>query len=214
MNNAVFINPKFETAVHNLSQLEDATLPEVLFIGRSNVGKSSLLNALCGSNSLARVAKTPGRTQAIQFYNVEVPDSLASEESVDGEEIKERKSLYLVDLPGFGYAKVSKSLQKTWGSVILNYLSNTKRISLALLLIDARRVPGEEEQWVVKQLKKAPLKIVLTKVDKLNQKELAASLKKISEVLDVSKEQLVQTSTLKSKKKGTQKLIKIISEHI
>lgn len=186
-----FINPKFVTSVVQPEQIEPATGHEVVFIGRSNVGKSSLLNALCNSNSLARVARQPGRTQAINFFEVAHRDR-SGEKPVD-------YSCSLVDLPGYGYASVSKGMRRQWEKLMSSYFSQQERISLALLLIDSRRAPGEEESWIANQLRDQPIKVVLTKIDKLKQGELSKSKNRLKGLREFRELEVLTVSTDRKK---------------
>ena len=152
-------------------------LPEVCFLGRSNVGKSSLLNSLCSRRALARVSKTPGRTQAFNFFRVdfEIPKGESSEVY--------RSSCHFVDLPGYGYAKVAKSMRHKWAPMIEKYLLGRPNLELVLLLIDSRREPGEEVLMVSSIGDKEKLIVVMTKSDKLSRNELAQTKKRLSQSL-------------------------------
>jgi GTP-binding protein len=131
------------------------------------VGKSSFINALLGRKSLARVSQTPGKTQAIQFYLV-------------------NEKLYIVDLPGYGYARVPRSVTATWGALIRSYFDTADDLRLVFLLVDARRVPTEEDammrEWLVAAGR--PWRAVMTKVDKLSKSELAKSRRVVREALE------------------------------
>jgi GTP-binding protein len=125
-------------------------LPEIAMVGRSNVGKSSLINLLTGRKSLARVGNTPGKTRVINFYNVE-------------------DKLILVDLPGYGYAKVSEAEKNRWGKIIETYLNTRKQLSAMIMLTDIRHKPTQQDivmyQWICSMGK--PHVIVATKADKI-----------------------------------------------
>jgi GTP-binding protein len=143
-------------------------LPEVAFAGRSNVGKSSLINALTGYNKLARTSNTPGRTRLINWFEVLPPKG---------------RAVSFVDLPGYGYAKVSKTMRQAWRPLIESYLSGREVLRLVILLVDARRTPGDEERdfldWL--ELEEVPVLVVMTKADKLaksKRKPAALALKK------------------------------------
>jgi GTP-binding protein len=139
--------------------LPPVTLPEVAFVGRSNVGKSSLINALTGRKALARVSNTPGRTREINFFNL-------------------GQKLTLVDLPGYGYAKASKTLAAEWQRMIFAYLQGRASLKRVALLIDARRGVGEVDREVMKLLDRAAVSyiLVLTKLDQLGAGEAAQVL--------------------------------------
>lgn len=143
-------------------QFPEEGLPEAAFLGRSNVGKSSLLNRVTGQKNLAFSSSTPGRTQTVNFYRVE-------------------DRLMLVDLPGYGYAKAPRELSQAWQEVIDAYLLNRACLRLCILLLDARRGWMESDLQLKRWLEhhRRPFVVVATKADKLNQKERSASSKSI-----------------------------------
>lgn len=130
-------------------------MPEVALVGRSNVGKSSLINHLLQNNSLAKTSSLPGKTQSINFFSVD-------------------NQLALVDLPGYGYAKVPMHIKQEWGALIDHYLQNRASLKLILFLIDSRREPTEEDLTFLKwsSFHKMPSLLVFTKVDKMNENEM------------------------------------------
>ncbi len=142
---------QFVTSAVKPSQYPAATLPEAAFAGRSNVGKSSLINTLVNRKRLVKTGSTPGRTQLINFFTV-------------------NDRLFLVDLPGYGYAKVPESVRRKWGPMIEAYLKGRKSLSAVVLILDVRRTPGVEEKnfidWLALYGRKSIL--VLTKADKLS----------------------------------------------
>lgn len=140
--------------------------PEIAFCGRSNSGKSSLLNALTNSQGLARTSASPGRTQLINFF------------LVDGQ-------TYYVDLPGYGYAKVPRGIRDTWGEMIEGYLRNREPLKLAIMLVDSRIPPTDSDQTMKGWLDHfgIPNLIVLTKSDKISRNELTKALKISAETL-------------------------------
>ena len=150
------------------STLPKIDIPEIAFAGKSNVGKSSLINGLLNRKSLARTSSEPGKTQTINFYNV-------------------NKELYFVDLPGYGYAKVSKEMKEKWGKMIERYLHQSEQLKAVLLLIDIRHEPSENDknmyQWIV-QNGYEPV-IIATKLDKIKRSQVQKNLKMIRTGLEV-----------------------------
>ncbi len=157
---------EYSFSVHQAGQLPGGEFPEVAFLGRSNVGKSSLINVLLGRRKLVRTSAHPGCTRALNFFLV-------------------NGRWYFVDLPGFGYAAVSKELKAQWGEMILDYLGNRRQLAAVVLLQDGRRQPGPEEQFLREFLREKgrPVIPVLTKADKLKQGERARHLKRLAETL-------------------------------
>jgi len=140
---------KFIAGVANSTQFPKLFLPQVAFLGKSNVGKSSLINTVCKRKALARVSHTPGRTQQINFFSI-------------------ADRMLLADLPGYGFAKVSKSLRADWQQLILYYLQNNKQLRLVNLLIDSRRGIKEADVEVIDLLRSCNInfQIIFTKADK------------------------------------------------
>ncbi len=158
MNSAYFA-AQFETSAHTLNQLVDDSVAEVAFAGRSNAGKSSAINAITRNKKLARTSKTPGRTQLINFFSL-------------------GDHRYLVDLPGYGYAKVSKTQQRHWQETLGNYLITRDQLKCLVILMDCRH-PLTDHDWNMIDLQqqgKAELHIVLTKMDKLSKNAANRSL--------------------------------------
>ena len=148
----------FLKSAPTLEFIPDASVPEVAFAGRSNVGKSSLLNALTGRNSLARTSNTPGRTQELNFFDV-------------GEPLAFR----LVDMPGYGFAKAPKDMVRKWRFLVNDFLRGRQELKRALVLIDARHGIKEVDREIMEMLDKAAVsyRLVLTKADKIKPTELA-----------------------------------------
>ncbi len=151
-------NASFEAAAGLSSQLPSSTTPEIVFSGRSNVGKSSLINRLTGRKSLARTSATPGKTATINFYRL------------DGAR--------LVDLPGYGYARVSDSERRRWSELIEGYFNDERDIRLVVQLLDIRHTPSKDDYQMLEYMveREIPFIAVLTKADKLNKSERAQRL--------------------------------------
>ncbi|MCR5688193.1 MAG: ribosome biogenesis GTP-binding protein YihA/YsxC [Lachnospiraceae bacterium] len=162
----VIKNVNLETVCGITSTLPDNLLPEVAFAGKSNVGKSSLINALMNRKSYARTSAQPGKTQTINFYNI------------NGE-------IYFVDLPGYGYAKASKSEVEKWGRMVERYLHSSKQLRCVFLLVDIRHAPGDNDRlmydWVTSN-GYTPV-IIATKLDKIKRSQVAKQIKLIRDGL-------------------------------
>ncbi len=155
----------------------ESSLPEVAFAGRSNVGKSSLLNALVRRKSFARVSRTPGRTREINFFRV-------------------NNTFVLVDLPGYGYARVSKTKKAEWRPMIESYLRRTTQLRGIVLLLDIRREPSEDDRAMLDFLAElgVPTIVALTKADKLTKAEARDTVAKISRILALEPDQVIESS--------------------
>ena len=156
------IRSKYVASAVRADQYPPTRMIEVAFIGRSNVGKSSLINSLCRRNGLARVSATPGKTHTINFYELEAK---RTDEGLD-----ERAKFYLVDLPGYGFAKTNRNNKEQWSGFISKYLSGSDNLGLVCQLIDIRHKPMESDLECYQWLKDCGLRvqIVLTKSDKLS----------------------------------------------
>ena len=165
----VIKNVNLETVCGITSKLPDHTLPEIAFAGKSNVGKSSLINALMNRKALARTSAKPGKTQTINFYNI-------------------NEEMYLVDLPGYGYAKVSEQEKAQWGKLIERYLHGSKQLRAVFLLIDIRHDPSANDKmmydWIIYN-GYHPV-IIATKLDKIKRSQVQKQLKLIREGLNVA----------------------------
>ena len=158
--------------------LPAARLPEVAFAGRSNVGKSSALNALVGSRKVARVSKTPGRTQALNLFAID-------------------EHVTFVDLPGYGYARVPEAVQDRWKEAIEKYLGQRQALRLVICLVDARHPPQPLDQALVEALRQAelPLRVVATKMDKITRGKRAAQRKALAQGLGLPTEAVIPFSS-------------------
>ena len=163
-----------ETVCGITSKLPENLFPEIAFAGKSNVGKSSLINGLMNRKSLARTSSQPGKTQTINFYNI-------------------NENLYFVDLPGYGYAKVSESIKEKWGKMIENYLHTSKQLRTVFLLIDIRHDPSANDKNMYEWIKYQGYEpvIIATKLDKIKRSQRAKHIKMIKEGLGMPKEGIV-----------------------
>ncbi|MCI8333323.1 MAG: YihA family ribosome biogenesis GTP-binding protein [Lachnospiraceae bacterium] len=155
-------NVNLETVCGITSKLPENLLPEIAFAGKSNVGKSSLINGLMNRKALARTSAQPGKTQTINFYHV-------------------NDAFYLVDLPGYGYAKVSVELKEKWGKLVERYLQESKQLRAVFLLIDIRHEPGANDQRMYELIVHQgydPI-IIATKLDKINRSQVQKHLKMV-----------------------------------
>ena len=157
-----------ETVCGITSKLPDNQLPEIAFAGKSNVVKSSLINALMNRKSYARTSATPGKTQTINFYNI-------------------NEEMYLVDLPGYGYAKVSEQEKIKWGQLIERYLHGSKQLKAVFLLIDIRHAPSANDKmmyhWIV-EMGFHPI-IIATKLDKIKRSQIQKQIKIVKQGLEL-----------------------------
>lgn len=167
----VIKNVSLETVCGITSTLPENDKPEVAFVGKSNVGKSSLINSLMNRKALARTSSQPGKTQTINYYNI-------------------NDALYFVDLPGYGYAKTSEAIREKWGKVVEHYLMGSKQLKLVFLLIDIRHEPSNNDKimydWIVYH-GFSPV-IVATKLDKLKRSQVQKHIKMIREGIGTGSE--------------------------
>ena len=184
----------FETAFGTTSQLPNDRKIEIAFAGRSNVGKSSLLNKLFNRKNLARVSSVPGKTATINFYKVD--------------------TVRFVDLPGYGYAKVSKGDKRRWAFLLESYFNTNRDIRLVVLLVDIRRPPTEDDLLMVNFLKEKGYEfiVVLTKKDKLNKTEFNKRMESISDELgSFDSEKIIPFSAMNGD--GLEKIKSIINSY-
>ncbi len=175
------------------SKLPETALCEVAFAGKSNVGKSSLINALMNRKSYARTSQQPGKTQTINFYNI-------------------NKEIYFVDLPGYGYAKASKTEVEKWGKMIERYLKTSKQLRCVFLLIDIRHEPGSNDRmmydWIVSN-GFTPV-IIATKLDKIKRSQIDKQIKLIRTTLGASGVAIIPFSAVS--KQGREEIYEIIDK--
>lgn len=187
------VDVKFLKSVYKLTDLPKGQAPEIAFSGRSNVGKSSLINTLVNRKGIAKTSSTPGRTQALNFIDV-------------------NSALYFVDLPGYGYARVPDAVKKDWQQLIEGYLEKSGNLKLVILIIDSRRDPREEEAQFAEWLKLncIPYSVVLTKIDKLKKGKRQKAYSVWQKFLGI--EQVLPFSALSGEGKGG--IWSVIEQHL
>ena len=165
---------RFIKSVYALSECPNGDIPEIAFVGRSNVGKSSLLNCLINRKGLAKTSARPGKTQALNFFSLD-------------------DKCHFVDLPGYGYAKVPLQMKEEWNRVMFTYLQEREQLSLVVQLLDARHKPTEKDLDMLAILDEAevPTMIVATKIDKLKRGERKKNLDKIRGTLELDEEAVI-----------------------
>ncbi|MCM1181865.1 MAG: ribosome biogenesis GTP-binding protein YihA/YsxC [Roseburia sp.] len=175
-------NVSLETVIGVTSKIPQNHMMEIAFAGKSNVGKSSLINALMNRKALARTGAQPGKTQTINFYNI-------------------NNELYFVDLPGYGYAKVSRSEKEKWGKMVEKYLRQSKTLTAVFLLIDIRHEPSANDCQMYEWIRANGFEpiIIATKSDKITRSQLAKHVKMVREGLALGKDTVVIPFSAKSK---------------
>ena len=175
-----FLNATFIKSCPNRNEKPQAQKPEVLIVGRSNVGKSSLINALTQKKKLAFTSSKPGHTRLLNYYDID-------------------NKFYLVDAPGYGYAKGGIDLDRLFAEMMSSYFDNNSDLKLVLILLDARRELSDDDLEIVEYVKenKIPFALVITKYDKVNQKEKSALNRYLKE-MGLATEQVFYTSILKN----------------
>lgn len=187
-------NIKFETSVFSISKIINTDLKQIVMVGKSNVGKSSFINSLANQKRLAKVGQTPGKTRSLNYYNVD-------------------ERFYIVDLPGYGYSKMPKDIQKSTDELINTYIHNNKNIAHIFFLIDIRHKPGENDrlmyEWLLEQ--NIDFTIIATKADKIAKTKIPDYLLEITKTL-FAKEQIIATSS--DNKLNIDKIKELIEEKL
>lgn len=189
------VETKLISSTGRMDKLPPPVYPEVAFAGRSNVGKSSILNALVNRKGLFKVSSTPGRTRTIVHVETRLAD---------------QSKLYLVDLPGYGYAKVSKGAKQAWADFMQEYLATRATLHLVVVLVDVRRGPGDEEVELLDFLAEVgvPALLVATKLDREKKSKQKSTLNKLQQATGVN---VIGTSA--TEKRGLDPLLKTILHH-
>ena len=192
----VIKNVNLETVCGITSTLPDNQYPEFAFAGKSNVGKSSLINGLMNRKSLARTSAQPGKTQTINFYNI-------------------NDNCYFVDLPGYGYARANEEIKAKWGKMIENYLHRSKQLKAVFLLVDIRHEPSGNDrlmyEWILNQGFE-PV-IIATKLDKINRSQIQKQIKQIKEGLKVVKGTVVIPYSAQTKQ-GRDEIYELLDSYL
>ncbi|MBQ3433798.1 MAG: YihA family ribosome biogenesis GTP-binding protein [Selenomonadaceae bacterium] len=202
MEEITIVKSEYVTSAVSRATCPEELLPEIVFVGRSNVGKSSLINSLTNRKALARTSGTPGKTQTINFFRVEFKAD------------DTRRAFYLVDLPGYGYAKTSKTNRKLWAKFIDEYLSSRRDIKFVCQLVDMRHPPMESDLKSFASLveKNLPVLIVATKSDKLGKTQRQKHLDAIQKAFDIDAESILPYSSVKNE--GRSALLDVIAKSL
>ena len=189
-------NVNLETVIGITSQIPQNSMIEIAFAGKSNVGKSSLINALMNRKSLARTSAQPGKTQTINFYNI-------------------NDALYFVDLPGYGYAKVGQKEKENWGKMVERYLRQSKMLKAVFLLVDIRHDPSANDRQMYEWILANGLQpiIIATKADKINRSQLQKQIKAVKQGLEAKKDTIVIPFSAQSKQ-GREEIYELIDSMI
>ncbi len=190
-----FINAKFVKSATKVGEFVNDELPQVAIVGRSNVGKSSLINMLTNNSKLAKTSRTPGRTRLVNYFNI-------------------NNQFYLVDLPGYGFNQAGRTIASGWDKIMDDYFSSNHTLKLVLLLLDCRIGATALDKLMLDYLAEHdyPALIVLTKTDKISKSELNAQIQKISADIRYAKNRIVSTSA--SKKQGVENVATALDEFL
>lgn len=189
-----FINTKFIKSASKRDEFIVDDFSQIAIVGRSNVGKSSIINMLTNNSKMAKTSSTPGRTRLVNYFLV-------------------NNEFYLVDLPGYGFHKASKDIAMNWDKVMNDYFTDNERLKVVLLLLDSRHEPNNLDLEMLDYLaeKEIPAIIVLTKIDKLSRSEVNNQITKISKLVRYNRERIIPTSA--TKKQGTEEIGKLLDEY-
>lgn len=195
MENVRFINVKFIKSASKKAEFVADELPQIAIVGRSNVGKSSLINMLTDNSKMAKTSSTPGRTRLVNYFNV-------------------NNQFYLVDLPGYGFHKAGKNLASAWDSVMNDYFIDNQNLKLVLVLLDCRHVPTDLDKQMLDYLatNELPAVLILTKTDKISRSELNNQIALIAKELRFNKAVIVPTSA--EKKQGKERVAEILKDYV
>ena len=195
METVRFINVKFIKSASKKAEFIEDELPQIAIVGRSNVGKSSLINMLTCNSKMAKTSSTPGRTRLVNYFNV-------------------NNQFYLVDLPGYGFNKAGKGVASVWDSVMNDYFVDNKKLKLVMVLLDSRLMPTALDKQMIDYLatNELPSILVLTKADKISKSEQNMQIKKVAENLRFNPNLIIPTSS--SKKLGADKIAEILKNYL
>ena len=189
------INAKFIKSASKKDEFIEDEFPQIAIVGRSNVGKSSLINLLTNNSKMAKTSSTPGRTRLVNYFNI-------------------NNQFYLVDLPGYGYHKASKSVGDTWDKVMNDYFVDNEKLKLVFVLLDSRIEPTDLDKQMLDFLatNEIPAVIIMTKTDKISRSDLFLNMSKISKEIRFNKELIIATSALK--KQGVDRIENLLDEYL
>ena len=195
METVRFINVKFIKSASKKAEFIEDELPQIAIVGRSNVGKSSLINMLTSNSKMAKTSSTPGRTRLVNYFNV-------------------NNQFYLVDLPGYGFNKAGKGVASAWDSVMNDYFVDNQKLKLVMVLLDSRLMPTALDKQMIDYLatNELPSILVLTKADKISKSEQNLQIKKVAESLRFNPNLIIPTSS--SKKIGADKIAEILKNYL
>ena len=190
-----FINAKFIKSASKKAEFIEDDLSQIAIVGRSNVGKSSLINLLTNNSKMAKTSSTPGRTRLVNYFNI-------------------NNKFYVVDLPGYGYHKASKSIANAWDAVMNDYFSDNEKLKLVFVLLDCRVGATDLDKQMIDYLAEheIPAIIILTKADKISRSEMGLCIAKISKEIRFNKDLIIATSALK--KQGVERVETLIDEYL